>query len=232
MKKLNKKNLVVLTMGDPSGIGTEITIKSWKSKKTRAPFFLIHDPIYVQKIIKRMGVKVDIKIINQPIDALKCYKKYLPIFPIEIDKKTVLGSPNIKNSKKILESIDKAVRFVKNGEASSMVTNPVSKEVINKINKSFKGHTEYLAKKDKQKIFCMMMINNKIKNTTTQNALKNGRIPKILKNRPIRQTKAKAFKCSTKIATCNTRSKTCWAMGTMNQMIFSPKSGIGARPWT
>ena len=70
MKKINKNNLVVLTMGDPSGIGTEITIKSWKSKKTKAPFFLIHDPIYVQKIIKKMGVKVDIKIIHQPIDAI------------------------------------------------------------------------------------------------------------------------------------------------------------------
>ena len=163
MKKNNKKKLVVLTMGDPSGIGTEIAIKCWKSKKTKAPFFLIHDPIYVQKVIKKMRVKVDIKIIHQPIDALKCYKNYLPIFPIKIDKKTVLGIPNKKNSKKILESIDKAARFVKNGEASSMVTNPVSKEVINKINKSFKGHTEYLAKKDKQKIFCMMMVNNKIK---------------------------------------------------------------------
>ena len=188
MKKLNKKNLVVLTMGDPSGIGTEITIKSWKSKKTRAPFFLIHDPIYVQKIIKRMGVKVDIKIINQPIDALKCYKKYLPIFPIEIDKKTVLGSPNIKNSKKILESIDKAVRFVKNGEASSMVTNPVSKEVINKINKSFKGHTEYLAKKDKQKIFCMMMINNKIKNVPLTTHLPLKKVSKHISEKLIIQT--------------------------------------------
>ena len=163
MKKFNKKDLVVLTMGDPSGIGTEITIKSWKSRKTKAPFFLIHDPIYVQKVIKKMGLKVDIKIIHRPIDALKCFKNYLPIFPIEIDKKTVLGSPNKKNSKKILESIDKAVLFVKNGDASSMVTNPVSKEVINKINQSFKGHTEYLAKKDKQKKFCMMMVNNKIK---------------------------------------------------------------------
>ena len=163
MKKINKKNLVVLTMGDPSGIGTEISIKSWKSKKTKAPFFLIHDPMHVQKVIKKMGLKVDIKIIHRPIDALKCFKNYLPIFPIEVDKKTELGSPNKKNSKKIIESIDKAVQFVKNKEASSMVTNPVSKEVINKINKSFKGHTEYLAKKDKQKIFCMMMVNNKIK---------------------------------------------------------------------
>ena len=58
MKKINKKNLVVLTMGDPSGIGTEITIKSWKSKKIKTPFFVIHDPLYVEKIIKKMGIQL------------------------------------------------------------------------------------------------------------------------------------------------------------------------------
>ena len=163
MKKINKKNLVVLTMGDPSGIGTEITIKSWKSKKIKTPFFVIHDPLYVEKIIKKMGVKVKIKIIDHPKDALKCFKNYLPVFAIKIDKKTKLGFPNKKNSRSILESINKAVYFVKNGDATSMVTNPISKEVINKIQKNFKGHTEYLAKKDKQKSFCMMMINSKIK---------------------------------------------------------------------
>ena len=163
MKKINKKNLVVLTMGDPSGIGTEITIKSWKSKKIKTPFFVIHDPLYVEKIIKKMGVKVKIKIIDHPKDALKCFKSYLPVFAIKIDKKTKLGFPNKKNSRSILESINKAVYFVKNGDATSMVTNPISKEIINKIQKNFKGHTEYLAKKDMQKSFCMMMINSKIK---------------------------------------------------------------------
>ncbi len=163
MNKINKKNLVVLTMGDPSGIGTEITIKSWKSKKIKTPFFVIHDPLYVEKIIKKMGVKVKIKIIDHPKDALKCFKNYLPVFAIKIDKKTKLGFPNKKNSRSILESINKAVYFVKNGDATSMVTNPISKEIINKIQKNFKGHTEYLAKKDNQKSFCMMMINSKIK---------------------------------------------------------------------
>ena len=163
MKKINKKKLVVLTMGDPSGVGTEITIKSWKSKKIKTPFFVIHDPSYIEKIIKKMGIRIKIKIIDDPKDTFKYFKNYLPVFPIKIDKKTKLGIPNKKNTKSILESINKAVYFVKNGDASSMVTNPISKEIINKIQKNFKGHTEYLAKKDRQRLFCMMMINDKIK---------------------------------------------------------------------
>ena len=188
MKKINKKNLVVLTMGDPSGIGTEITIKSWKSKKIKTPFFIIHDPLYVEKIIKKMGVKVKIKIIDHPKDALKCFKNFLPVFSIKIDKKTKLGFPNKKNSRSILESINKAVYFVKNGDATSMVTNPISKEVINKIQKNFKGHTEYLAKKDKQKSFCMMMINSKIKAVPLTTHLPLKKVPQNISEKLIVET--------------------------------------------
>ena len=188
MKKMNKKNLVVLTMGDPSGIGTEITIKSWKSKKIKTPFFVIHDPLYVEKIIKKMGVKVKIKIIDHPKDALKCFKNFLPVFSIKIDKKTKLGFPNKKNSRSILESINKAVYFVKNGDATSMVTNPISKEVINKIQKNFKGHTEYLAKKDKQKSFCMMMINSKIKAVPLTTHLPLKKVPQNISEKLIVET--------------------------------------------
>ena len=41
MIKKSRKALVALTMGDPSGISTEITLKAWKSKKSKSPFFLI-----------------------------------------------------------------------------------------------------------------------------------------------------------------------------------------------
>lgn len=163
MKNRSQKTLVALTMGDPSGISTEITLKSWKSRKIRSPFFVIHDPNYINKMIKKMGLRMKIKTINHPKESFKYYKKYLPVFPIEINSETELGKPDKRNTKNILKSINKAVDFVKNGEASSVVTNPVSKDIINKVQKNFRGHTEYLAMKDKQKIFCMMMINSKLK---------------------------------------------------------------------
>ena len=41
------KNLIAVTMGDPSGISTEITIKAWIKKNANLKFFLIHDPVSV-----------------------------------------------------------------------------------------------------------------------------------------------------------------------------------------
>ena len=56
--KSNKK-LVAVTMVDPSGVSTEIIIKSWK--KTANTFFVIHDPDYIKKVANKLKTKVKIK---------------------------------------------------------------------------------------------------------------------------------------------------------------------------
>ncbi len=36
---------VALTMGEPAGIGTEITLKAWLAlRNAESPFFVLHDP--------------------------------------------------------------------------------------------------------------------------------------------------------------------------------------------
>ena len=160
---MHNKNIIAVTMGDPSGISTELIIKSWKNKKSTYPFFVIHDPNFVLKVIKQMKIKVDIKIISSPSEVKKYYKNYLPIYPIAISNKTNLGRPSDKNSKKILESILIAVNFAKEKKVSGIVTNPISKKVISKIKKNFTGHTEYLADLDNKKKFAMMLFNKSLK---------------------------------------------------------------------
>ena len=139
--KNNNKKLVAVTMGDPSGISTEIIIKSWK--KTAHDFFVIHDPDYILKVANKLKLKVKIKVISNPEDAHGAFKKYLPVLPIEIDKSTKLGKPNYNNSKNIFHSIDLAVKLAKKKRVSGIVTSPISKEILSKFKKNFTGHTEY-----------------------------------------------------------------------------------------
>ena len=159
------KSLIAVTMGDPSGISTEITIKAWIKKNTNLRFFLIHDPVYVSRVIKKMKVGLKVQIIDNPSEALSVNKKYLPIIPIKIDAKTQLGKRNYSNAGAILQSIDMAIDFAKQKVISGFVTNPINKEVIAKKLRRFKGHTEYLAKKDKKSNEMMFLLNKKMKVT-------------------------------------------------------------------
>ena len=180
--KSNKK-LVAVTMGDPSGVSTEIIIKSWK--KTANTFFVIHDPDYIKQVANKLKTKVKIKIISKPKEAHEVYKKFLPVLPIKIDKDTKLGKPNHKNSEKIFYSIDHAVELAKKKEVSGIVTCPISKEVLSKFKKNFSGHTEYLAKLDEKKQFGMMLLNKKLRVVpfTTHIPLKN--VHKYIKQKPL-----------------------------------------------
>lgn len=180
--KSNKK-LVAVTMGDPSGVSTEIIIKSWK--KTANTFFVIHDPDYILKVANKLKLKVKIKVISNPEEAHGAFKKYLPVLPIEIDKSTKLGKPNYNNSKNIFHSIDLAVKLAQKKKVSGIVTSPISKEILSKFKKNFTGHTEYLAKLDKKKNFGMMLLNKKLKVVpfTTHIPLKN--VHKYIKSKPL-----------------------------------------------
>jgi len=180
--KSNKK-LVAVTMGDPSGVSTEIIIKSWK--KTANTFFVIHDPDYIKKVANKFKTKVKIKTISRPEEAHEVFKKFLPVLPIKIDKDTKLGKPNHKNSENIFNSIDLAVKLAKKKEVSGIVTSPISKEVLSKFKKNFSGHTEYLAKSDKKKQFGMMLLNKKLRVVpfTTHVPLKN--VHKYIKQKPL-----------------------------------------------
>ena len=55
---------IVVTMGDPSGVGIEITLKAWKKNNGKNSFFLIHDYDYVLAVTKAMKINVPLKKID------------------------------------------------------------------------------------------------------------------------------------------------------------------------
>ena len=62
----SNSNIIALTMGDPSGVGTEIAIRA-KIKKIKKPdFFIIHDIDFVKKILKKMKSKLKVREISSP----------------------------------------------------------------------------------------------------------------------------------------------------------------------
>ena len=122
---------IVVTMGDPSGIGIEVTLRAWKNRKIKHPFFLIHDYSYVKKIIKKMKINIPLKLISEPNQAVKTYKNFLPIYQLEVAKNTQLGKPNKQNAKVILKSIDMALKFIQSVKQEAFkVTWPSKKDVM------------------------------------------------------------------------------------------------------
>ena len=143
-----KKGIVTgITMGEPAGISSEITLKVWMNhRKKIEPFIFFGDPDHLLKTSSKLKFKIPIKKINKITECFKIFKNYLPVYDIKLNQKVKFGYPSSVNSEKILASIDKVVKFASKKEISCIVTNPVEKNIIKKKQKNFTGHTFYIAK--------------------------------------------------------------------------------------
>lgn len=131
---------LALTMGDPAGIGPEITAGAWRSlHESSLRFAVLGDAA----LIARSGVPVrEIDTIGQTADV---FAHAVPVLPIPLAAPAIAGEPDSRNAGAITTSIARAVELARNGQAGAVVTNPISKIVLKKAGFAYPGHTEYLA---------------------------------------------------------------------------------------
>ena len=137
---------IAITMGEPSGISSEIIIKAWKKRKEKKlpPFILIDDIVKLQQVNESFELNANFYSIKNE-DPLKIFQHSIPVIDIKANIKLNLGKPESKNSKYVLESINKAYELVHLKKASAILTLPVCKKTLKKKNFRFHGQTEYIS---------------------------------------------------------------------------------------
>ena len=138
---------VALTMGEPAGIGGELTLKVWSERQRLglSPFFAIDDPDHLSALARHVGWDVPIVEINGPEMAAEAFENALPVLANPLATPAVLGQPDPTNGEAVLSSIRKAVALTEAGQAAAIVTNPVHKSTLYDAGFTHPGHTEFLA---------------------------------------------------------------------------------------
>ncbi len=136
----------VLTMGEPGGIGGEITLKAWHSARDLVQsFFVIDSPARLQKLSDCLKLGINVVEISSPDETFSKFDIALPVLPIKLADQVVPGELNSKNAAAVILSIEQAAKFVQSGEACAIITNPIHKNALYKTGFSHPGHTEFLA---------------------------------------------------------------------------------------
>lgn len=138
---------LALTMGEPAGIGGEITLQTWLR---RAPqhvpaFFALDDPDRLKAIADANGWPVPIETIAAPSEAAAIFPGALPVLPVRLPEISQAGKANPVNAPAVLISIEQGVALCRTGEAAALVTNPIHKAALYTAGFHHPGHTEYLA---------------------------------------------------------------------------------------
>jgi len=135
---------LALTMGDPAGIGLEIALHAWRDGASlAAPFFVLADPQAVERVDRALGWATPFEV-TTPEGAAAAFGRALPIVALNARADVAPGRPDPAAAPAILESISRAVDYVRSGAASAIVTNPIAKKTLYEAGFAHPGHTEYL----------------------------------------------------------------------------------------
>lgn len=134
---------LLLSMGDPAGIGPEITLKAWQALRHESDFSfaIIATPSVIEKA--NTAYNHPLKTIDSCDQITEVFSDALPILPIG-GRAPIAGHPDPDHALAVTESIERAVSRCLNGEADGLITNPIAKNVLYQAGFKFPGHTEYL----------------------------------------------------------------------------------------
>ncbi len=138
---------LALTMGDPAGIGPEITLRAWtmRSSADLHPFAVYACPVTLRERARRMGFDVPVVEIASPGEAVTAFATALPVIANPVALRVEPGRPAPANAMATIGAIEAATRAVVAGEALAIVTNPIAKSVLYGAGFEHPGHTEFLA---------------------------------------------------------------------------------------
>lgn len=138
---------LALTMGDPAGIGLEITLKAWTGRSAHhlAPFAVYGDPQAFEQRSRSLGLKVPIASVTSLDGVTGVFQTALPVVSIALAAPVIAGRPDSANGPAIIAAIEQAVSDAASGRARAVVTNPIAKSVLYDAGFPHPGHTEFLA---------------------------------------------------------------------------------------
>jgi 4-hydroxythreonine-4-phosphate dehydrogenase len=147
-----------ISLGDPSGIGPEVFVKSLHSPEiyeNLSSFIVVSSEDVVRKTLKNLNQSYKTNLILNKADISN---EAINILNVDGCHDYDLGSPKESNAKYILDCLKKASDLSEKNK-SCLITGPINKKVLSSYEKKFSGHTEFLKSRFKSDEVLMFLSN-------------------------------------------------------------------------
>ena len=141
----DRRPLIAVTMGDPAGVGPEITAKALTNPKIRTACraLVVGDLPTMERAARAVGAMVaaaDPDVSSQKSDDIQVHD------PWSRDLSDVsLGNVDTRAGAAAAEAVIAATNLALDGRVAAIVTAPINKAAINAAGYHYAGHTELLA---------------------------------------------------------------------------------------
>ena len=142
-----QRPIVLITMGDPTGVGPEVIVKSvaLPALRERLRPLVIGDTKRLQQAVQITGVPLAVRTVAGPEDArfepgaIECID--LGLVPADLP----FGRLSAVGGEAAYRAIERAVEIAQSGFAGAICTAPLNKEALHAAGHRYPGHTEMLA---------------------------------------------------------------------------------------
>ena len=156
MSEVNTVKPIVITTGEPSGIGADIILKL-SEQVWSVPLVICGDKGLLASRIKDLNL--DVTLVDY--DSAKTVKPSpigeLVIAHLPLKLASQAGILDTANAQYVLDTLSFANQGCLSGEFSAVVTAPVHKGIINDAGIAFSGHTEFFAEQSNTDLVVMML---------------------------------------------------------------------------
>ena len=137
---------LAITMGEPAGVGGELSLKAWLARAGAArPFFAIDDPVRLAALAGKLGLAVPVREIAKTTEAAAAFATALPVLRLPLKVPVKAGQPDPANAGPTIEAIERAAQLAQAGQIAGFATNPIQKKTLQDAGFRHPGHTEVLA---------------------------------------------------------------------------------------
>lgn len=186
-----KERLLLVTMGDPAGVGPEVTVKAlaaWSADE-RPNVLVVGDPACLASEALGAGVAFEAEVVSDAASFGRGRGRIgvLPVSPVPREF-WAAGKAMARSGRAAFEALARATEVLLQGRADGLVTAPVSKEAIVLSGTHFLGHTEYLARESRARRAVMFFVTPTIRVAlvTTHVALR--KVPLLLTSDAVLET--------------------------------------------
>jgi 4-hydroxythreonine-4-phosphate dehydrogenase len=141
---MNKITRILLTPGEPAGIGPDIIIEI-AQQSFDAELIVIANQELLSDRAKKLNLPLDLISFNSEMLPEKHIPGRLKIISLPLSHPVKTGELSRHNASYVIKSLEIAAELCKKQICQAIVTGPVSKGIINDAGIPFSGHTEFFA---------------------------------------------------------------------------------------
>lgn len=190
MTRKRKTPRIAISMGDPAGIGPEVTLKSVGSMRGRADppdFIVIGDLEVMRDIADRIKDAPELAEWH-PGEALP--SKELAVWSLTNLSPAARqpGKPSLEGGDASFRYVEAGARRARDGEVDALVTAPISKEWWHRAGHHFPGHSEVMAKVGRSRNWRMMFAGSELRLALVTVHVGLAKVPELLTQRNVFDT--------------------------------------------